>query len=265
MATEHVLDPELVERWRTRSPLNVLVIGCGGTGSAFACGLPYLHQAMRAKGLIGLDVKLMDGDLISETNCVRQPFSRGEVGLFKSVVLASRLNMFWNLRWEGIGGYLTEKSKIDADLVVGCVDSRSGRRLIHELLTKKSCFANYWLDIGNTASTGQIVLGQPWNARNRQSPARLRSVAEMYPEILNSSEEDEETPSCSAIDALTKQQPFINQTLAMQALAMLSRLIWDGKIEYHGMFTNLVTGRTTPLPIDPRQWQRLKRWERKAA
>jgi hypothetical protein len=31
------------------------------------------------------------------------------------------------------------------------------------------------------------------------------------------------------------------------------------------MFTNLVTGRTTPLPIDPRQWQRLKRWERKAA
>src|ERR1039457_1437135 len=165
MAIEHVIDPELVERWRTRGPLNVLVIGCGGTGSAFACGLPYLHQAMRAKGLVGLDVKLMDGDLISETNCVRQPFSRGEVGLFKSVVLASRLNMFWNLRWEGIGGYLTEKSKIDADLVVGCVDTRSGRRLLHELLTKKSCFADYWLDIGNTASTGQIVLGQPWNAQ----------------------------------------------------------------------------------------------------
>src|ERR1019366_5744284 len=50
-------------------------------GSAFASGLPYLHQAMRALGLQGLQVTLLDGDLISETNCVRQPFNRGEVGL----------------------------------------------------------------------------------------------------------------------------------------------------------------------------------------
>src|ERR1035437_6478435 len=70
--------------------VHMAVIGCGGTGSAFASGLPYLHQAMRALGLQGLQVTLMDGDLISETNCVRQPFSRGEVGLRKSIVLASR-------------------------------------------------------------------------------------------------------------------------------------------------------------------------------
>ena len=265
MPLEHVVDSELLKRWKTRDPLDVLVVGCGGTGSAFACGLPYLHQAMQAKGLVGLNVKLMDGDLISETNCVRQPFSRGEIGLLKSVVLASRLNMFWGLHWEGVGGYLTEKSRPDADLVVGCVDSRSGRRLIHELVARKSSCVDYWLDIGNSATSGQIVLGQPWNARNKQSAERLRTVAELYPEILDSSEEDGETPSCSAIDALTKQQPFVNQTLAMQALAMLSRLFWDGRIGYHGLFTNLVTGLTTPLPIDPRQWQRLKRWERKAA
>jgi hypothetical protein len=41
-------------------------------------------------------------------------------------------------------------------------------------------------------------------------------------------------PSCSAIEALDRQEPFINQTLASSALAMLARLfrfavLWDKK------------------------------------
>ena len=103
--------------------VHMAVIGCGGTGSAFASGLPYLHQAMRAMGLQGLQATLMDGDLVSETNCVRQPFSRGEVGMHKSIVLASRLNQFWGLTWEAAPEYLTDKSKLNADIVVGCVDT----------------------------------------------------------------------------------------------------------------------------------------------
>ena len=118
--------------------VHLAVIGCGGTGSAFASGLPYLHQAMRALGLQGLQVTLVDGDLISETNCVRQPFSRGEVGLHKSIVLASRLNQFWGLNWEAAPEYLTGKSKLNADIVVGCVDTRNARKLIHNLVTART-------------------------------------------------------------------------------------------------------------------------------
>src|ERR1035438_1715257 len=98
--------------------VHMAVIGCGGTGSAFASGLPYLPQAMRALGLQGLQATLMDGDLVSETNCVRQPFSRGEVGMHKSIVLASRLNQFWGLTWEAAPEYLTDKSKLNLDIVV---------------------------------------------------------------------------------------------------------------------------------------------------
>jgi len=68
----HSIHPELLRR-RVR----VLVVGCGGTGSAVAAGLPYLHQAMIANGHpAGLQVTLLDGDVISPTNCVRQPFAR---------------------------------------------------------------------------------------------------------------------------------------------------------------------------------------------
>jgi len=41
----HSPDPQLFER-----PINVLVVGCGGNGSAIASGLPYLHQALLAFG-----------------------------------------------------------------------------------------------------------------------------------------------------------------------------------------------------------------------
>ena len=67
----HTPDPQLFER-----PINILVVGCGGNGSAIAAGLPYLHQALLAFGHPGgLNVTLIDPDTVSETNCVRQPFA----------------------------------------------------------------------------------------------------------------------------------------------------------------------------------------------
>ena len=66
----HTLIAELLRR-----PVRVLVVGCGGSGCAIAGGLPYLHQAMLVAGHPGgLQVTIMDGDIISATNCVRQPF-----------------------------------------------------------------------------------------------------------------------------------------------------------------------------------------------
>jgi hypothetical protein len=51
----------------------------------------------------------------------------------------------------------------------------------------------------------------------------------------------------------------VNQTLAYQALAMLARLFRYGRLSYHGGFVNLRTGRTTPLPVSPEVWKRMKR------
>jgi len=87
----HQLHPELL-----RQKIRALVVGCGGNGSAIAAGLPYLHQALLVNGHPeGLHVSLLDHEVISGTNCVRQPFCRSEIGLYKSVVLANRLNLFW--------------------------------------------------------------------------------------------------------------------------------------------------------------------------
>jgi hypothetical protein len=61
----------------------------------------------------------------------------------------------------------------------------------------------------------------------------------------------------TAIEALERQEPFVNQTLAYHALAMLARLFRYGRLSYHGGFINLRNGRATSLAVNPALWRRM--------
>jgi PRTRC genetic system ThiF family protein len=266
MRIEHTLPPDLL---RHRS-LRILVIGAGGTGSAIALGLPYLDQAMRAWGhRHGLEVALMDGDLVSETNCVRQPFSVSDIGHNKATVIINRINLFWGSKWQAFPTHFHVRS-FDRhqdrcpDLVIGCVDTRVGRRAIAGSFSGGLSNACYWLDLGNNAASGQYVLGQPVNARNRRKAERLRTVSELYPEVIDVESGEDPLPSCSAVEALDRQEPFINQTLASSALAMLAQLFRYGRLSHHGAFFNAKTGQMTALPVDPQLWAKTRRRSQKS-
>ena len=257
----HSIHPELLRR-RVR----IFVVGCGGTGSAVAAGLPYLHQALIANGHpAGLQVRLLDGDVISPTNCVRQPFSRSEIGLYKAVVLVNRLNVFWGLDWQAVPINLEKGTRIsEANIVIGCVDTRAARALIRNG-TSDCSTVDYWLDIGNNADSGQFIFGEPLNEINRRSKTRLRTVAELFPEIVDPELDNDGLPSCSAAEALERQEPFVNSTLAQHALALLARLFRYGTVSYHGGFIALETGVSGRLPVDPSMWRRLsRRFEKRA-
>src|SRR5271165_1881228 len=116
----HTVDPLLLER-----PIRILVVGCGGNGSAIVSGLPYLHQALLAFDHPGgLAVTVIDPDTITETNCVRQPFCRTEIGLPKAIALVHRINNFWGLTWQGLQAEIQQIAKgTDVDVVIGCVDT----------------------------------------------------------------------------------------------------------------------------------------------
>ncbi len=262
----HRLHDELLRR-----EVRILVVGCGGTGSAILGGLPYLHQAMLTQGHpYGLCVTVMDGDTVSPFNCIRQPFSRGEIGLNKGIVLMSRINLFWGVSWKAIPCALTAEmltppyassgasAPLRPDIVVGCVDTRAARAIIANSTAGRSG-VGYWLDVGNSASTGQFVLGEPQNARNRRSRTRLRTVAELYSEVVDPALDDDNEPSCSAIEALERQECFVNTVLAQHALALLARLFRYGQILHHGAFVDIATSRSVPLAIDPLRWRRARR------
>jgi PRTRC genetic system ThiF family protein len=265
MRIEHTLEPDLLRR----RPVRVLVVGAGGTGSAIAMGLPYLDQAMRVWGhAYGLEVTMMDADIVSETNCVRQPFSWSDIGQNKATVLINRMNLFWGTNWKAEPACFDNRTMQgnrddDPDILVGCVDTRAARSAIHRAVSNDMSRTGYWLDVGNNEASGQYVLGQPRNARNRRKAERLRTVSELYPEIVDTGKGEDPLPSCSAVEALERQEPFVNQTLASSALAMMGRLFRYGKLNHHGAFFNAQSGHMSALPIDPHMWTKVRRRNRR--
>jgi PRTRC genetic system ThiF family protein len=247
-------------------PLRVLLVGAGGSGSAVLLQLPFLEQALRAWGQPGLAVTVMDPDTVSEVNVVRQPFSHVDIGSNKAMCLVGRINMFWGFAWKAIPRYFGDSSAVapECDLLISCVDTRKARHLIYQSFKKLRAPA-YHLDLGNNASSGQYVLGQPRDVTvsARAQAARLPTVFDLYPEIADITIGESSLPSCSAVEALDRQEPFINQTLAVSSLAMLARLLRYGHISYHGGFYNAETGRMAPLLIDPNQFAKMRRAAKK--
>ena len=254
--TVHRLHPHLLQR-----EVRVVVVGCGGTGSEIASGLPFLHQAMLAHGHPGgLDVVLVDGDVVSPTNTVRQAFGASDIGHPKAIILASRINAFYGLQWRAVPQHLNPGRRLDADIVIGCVDTRRARATIRDNFARGPLHMNpYWLDLGNSAASGQFILGQPVLGIADMSPDRLPTVAELYPETVDvARDRGDDAPSCSAAEALARQEPFVNRAIAAQALAMLARLFRYGELAYHGGYVNLVTGRTSCLPVSIDAWNRVR-------
>ncbi len=251
---EHRLPVNLLNR-----TVNVVVVGCGGTGSTMAIGLVHLHQALLAFGHPhGLHVTVIDGDRISLANCVRQPYSENEIGLYKADVLVNRINLFWGLNWKAETRYVGSGSSFrqEPQLLISCVDTRAARREITKSIAYRDC--TYWLDLGNDADSGQFVLGQPNNGACGKETLRIPTVAELFPEIIDPAlDAKDKLPSCSALEALESQSPFVNQALAYHALGMLAQFFRRGQLAYHGGFVNLATGRMSPLPTDPKVWERI--------
>src|SRR5260370_31704369 len=214
--TEHHIPDALLQK-----KVQVTVVGCGGTGSAMASGLPYRHQAMVAlEHSHGLEVRLVDGDRIARINCVRQPFSESEIGWHKAPVLATRINLFGGLGWKGVPHFVDESWGYETDILIGCVDSGAARNAMTRTQTYWNC--HYWLDLGNNADSGQFVLGQPENQRNKARDFRLPTASELFPELLNPKlDKKDRLPPCSALEALERQEPFVNQALPHQPVPML--------------------------------------------
>lgn len=241
--------------------VRVLLVGAGGTGSRILEKLVCLHRALLAKGHPeGLMVTVVDPDTVSPANVGRQAFYAGDVGCFKADVLVNRANMaldgvVWN----------SEVAKVDTraglegfDLVIGAVDNRSARLGILRAL--ENCFggSRYWLDTGNRASDGQVVLGEvPSRKRETDNKMRLPHIGELYPQLIDPAAEDpDQGPSCSLAEALDKQSLFINSAVSDFAMNILWNLFTQGHIDTHGAFINLQRMMVTPLRVDPAVWER---------
>ncbi|MFM0077252.1 PRTRC system ThiF family protein [Paraburkholderia sediminicola] len=243
----HTIPQVMIQRaWK------VVVVGAGGTGSAFLPSLARLHHAMVELGHPGgIECTVFDDDTVSETNVGRQGFYPNDVGQHKALLMVNRLNNLMGTRWNAEPRRVDSSVRLDADLVVGCVDSRRARHAIVQAAKRGRC--SYYLDCGNETDRGQVILGEFGKARHD----RLPHLGDLFPDLLNAkNDKGDDTPSCSMADALRKQSLVINQAISVQAFNLLWTLFRTGSLTYSAVFVNLATGRTNPIPIDPAAWAR---------
>lgn len=259
----HFTDTTLLD---PTNPITVNLIGAGGTGHRMLTELVRMHIALLAFGKPGLQVNLFDDDIITEANRGRQMFAPAEIGHFKSVILINRINRFNGTNWKAVPERFSTKTLHllpntgKANIYITCVDTASARFDIAGAL-RKVCRDSrndrakpfYWMDLGNSRFTGQLVLStldeikQPESERFRPV-ASLPKVTDEFKDLLEEVD-DKDEPSCSQAEALRKQDLYINTALAVYGAELLWQLLSDGMIEHRGLFLNIKKFKTTPLKI----------------
>lgn len=227
--------------------LTVIVIGAGGTGSQLLNALAKISVALHKLKGIDLNVTVYDGDEVSTSNVARQMFSYSEIGMNKASALCSKINRTYNVDFEAVPEYWKPQPHYhvnSANFIFTCVDVVSVRKqlymsllrdkfdleteIINDVVTKLNY---YWFDLGNTRRTGNVIVG------SYEHP----SIIDLYPNL----QDDPQTPSCSLLEALNKQDLFVNTFCADIAAKMFWDLLMTNKLKHSQAYFNLDTLKIT--------------------
>ncbi|WP_280647754.1 PRTRC system ThiF family protein [Dysgonomonas sp. PF1-16] len=240
--------------------VTVALIGCGGTGSHAIGHLGAIDTCLKTLGHPGIMVYAYDPDLITEANKGRQRFSGADIGLNKAITLISRINRIQGSSWEGIPEYFTKDTHVPCNIYLSCVDNVKSRITISKIIKDKRDNHHfepykkpyYWMDFGNLKDTGQVIIGtlskieQPKSKKYRFIE-KLPIITEMFD--LTQIDEKDTGPSCSAMEALTKQNLFINPSLATLGCDLLWQMLSTGMTDKAGLFLNLKSMNVNPINI----------------
>lgn len=241
-------------------PITVKVIGCGGSGSQMLQALARINVSLIALGHPGIIAQAWDPDKVSEANLGRQLFSKADMDQYKAKILVERINRFYGFNWQSFPMKWDEQSfndKCFSNLMISCVDNVEAREKIQWI---KEASHNrpepfsvpvYWLDLGNSHTSGQVVLGtfgevkQP--KRSKNTVKTLPTILDLFPDLKKFDKPN--VPSCSLAEALGKQDLFINSILAQYGAQLIWKMFRNLKLEYHGLFVNLENLSTNPIMI----------------
>lgn len=215
------------------NPIRISLIGCGGTGSYVLEGLAKLniaHQEFVINSK-GLEVTVYDPDTVTETNIARQQFYPNELGDNKAIAKVTEINRKYGYGWkakpklfESLGDYV--------DVIIICVDNMDARRKIYSFA--KHYNGNfgvgiYVVDFGNGYDYGQVFLSYFSRHENFEG----------FPQGYLDTQDDENEPSCSLQEALSKQKMFVNPVMASYGLDLIYDLLLKSMIKTKGVYVSL--------------------------
>lgn len=230
------------------------VVGAGGTGSQFLAALAKMAVAYAKLRDVTLNVLVIDHDTVSESNVGRQLFAHSEIGMNKAECIVTKINRTYGLSWEAVPESFevcAPNKALGSNFIISCVDNVKTRKNIAKYIAREQkqvinenvmnhdvwCKNFFWVDIGNSKNSGQIIIGSP-NTPN---------IMETYPDLKDS---DDNTPSCSLAEALSKQDLFVNTFAANLAAKSIWMIITEYFLPHAGLYFNLETYKIKPIPLD---------------
>lgn len=234
------------------------VVGVGGSGGEFIDGLHRIQAVLKELGHKGFKIRIFDPKKVGQQNIGRTRFSQNEIGMYKTDVIASKYNLAFGLEIESHPyKYEIKEHIFDFDLLITCSDSAKLRCVIGEHSekirngSKWDKKLKWWLDLGNTDTSAQYVLG---NMGCNQDDKFVPNIYDLYKDsLLIASQEENDKSSCSLLEAVELQSLFINRTVADHSLSLLYEW-FKGSISTHGGFIDLKTHMVKPLKIDRKIW-----------
>ena len=255
-------------------PVEVVLVGAGGSGSQMLSALERTDHALRALGGPGLSVSVYDPDTVEAPNVGRQLFSAGEIGLNKAECLVTRFNRIFGTGWKAFPRRFNAENDSPGNIIVTCVDNVASRLEIAKAFRKRNLtrsdiekyhrtrggkgfneynehYTFYWLDLGNGQRTGQCILGSNRIPQPDDSQYDTVEYLPIATELLDlaHTDETESGPSCSMAEALSRQDLFINSTLVQAGASLLWSLLTDLAIDTQGFFLNLDEYRMAPVKV----------------
>jgi PRTRC genetic system ThiF family protein len=143
------------------SPVHLVLIGVGGTGSHLAMSLARLAVHARRRG-IAVNLTLVDPDIVDNAIIGRQNFCFAELSQNKAETMAFRLNAAFGLAIQAIpASFRADMVPAGAPgevLLVGAVDNERARQELARAV-ERAGGRLWWLDSGNAQFNGQCLIG----------------------------------------------------------------------------------------------------------
>lgn len=248
-------------KFQSRESERLVVAGCGGTGGFVAEGLCRLFIDS------DIPILLMDHDRVEAHNLSRQNFFAGEVGKFKSQVLAERLARKYG-RKIGYSVYPFDRDMLNEQFgagmttvvqafIIGCVDNPAARRSIAESMQH----GDVWLDAGNSNNSGQVLIGNAtsveglngvFNEMSKEHTVSALPIPSLQlPSLLIPVDKPKKRlQDCAEAVEDNEQSPVINQAMATLVLEFVRR-IKNRTLTWMGAYLDLEAGTLHTVPAEP--------------
>jgi PRTRC genetic system ThiF family protein len=219
---------------------NVLVIGCGGTGSYVIPNLVRLLLNSRQP----VCLTLADADTVEPKNLIRQNFIKSDVGKNKAEALARRYSTAFGTQIQFLPQYLESANSIktalrnaqvnninygnSTPLIISCVDNIKARKFMVEALQLYYPNGGYIIDCGNEDVAGQVLLTCITSAMEPSTGVyRTPHLFEVFPELVERAKTDKLASelSCAEMAESSNQFGFVNLNAATFALNFVYDLL----------------------------------------